>query len=422
MIHRFPYPDFEPVEVPERNLIAVRRPAGRNAEPDPEAVLRSALSSPLGTDRLRFLAKGKKRALILVDDATRATPAHLMAPLVVEELISAGMREEQIVFLGAVGSHRNMTAEERIRKLGAEVVERFEVLDHAWNNGEALFPLGTTEDGLEIVVNRLVEEADLLVGLGQVSPHRAAGFSGGSKIVLPGICGEGTVGQMHWFSILHPAEQVFGVRDNPVRERMDDVASAVGLDFILNAVLDQEGRLVEAVAGDFVAAHTRAARLSLEVNVVYLPRRADIVIADSRPGDRDFWQAGKALSACMFCVRRGGTIILATPCPEGISAEHPEVEEHGYVCVEEVVQQVANGHFRDLTAATHICGASRVLEHAHCVVVSPGIGPDRGARAKLPVGLSAQQALWEAFRRHGEDASVAILEHAADTFPIAEKA
>jgi nickel-dependent lactate racemase len=341
-----------------------------------------------------------------------------MAPLVVQELLSGGLREEQIKFLAAVGSHRYMTAEEKVRKLGKEIEERFEVLDHTWDKAESLLSMGATQDGLEIVVNRLVGEADLLVALGQVSPHRVAGFSGGAKIVLPGVCGEQTVGQTHWLSTFYPPEEVFGVPDNPIRKRMDEVASVVGLDFILNVVLDEEGRVVGAVAGDYIAAHRSAAQISLDVNVVHLDREADIVLADSRPGDRDFWQAAKAFSMCKFCVRPGGTIILVTPCAEGISAEHPEVEKHGYVGLEEVSRWVEQGRFSDLAAAAHIRNACRVLEHAHCAIVSPGIGPKRGREVNLPVVLSPQEALWGAFQRHGADASVAILEHAADTFPI----
>lgn len=421
MVHQFPYPGFEPVEVPERNLVAKEQTRRKGTEEAVGSILRRTLAAPVDLGRLRDLAAGKRSALVLVDDTTRATPAHLIAPLVVEELVSGGLREEQIVFLAAVGSHRNMTQEEKVRKLGKEIVERFEVLDHAWEDEKALVRLDEGQDGLDIVVNKAILDADLVVGLGQVSPHRVAGFSGGSKIVLPGICGEKTVSQVHWLSTFFPPVAVFGVRDNPMRQRMDEVGRAVGLDFVLNVALDDEARVLEAVAGDPVAAHRKAAELSVGANAVRFARRADIVIADSRPGDRDFWQAGKALTACMFCVCPGGTIILATPCPEGISAEHPEVEANGYVGVEEVRQRVMDGAFKDLTAAAHMCHICRALEHAHCAIISPGIGIERGRRASLPVVPSAQEALWQAFRRQGADASVAILEHAVDALPIIEK-
>lgn len=418
-MHHFPYAGFEPVEVPDKNLIPVGRP-DRRGSPEAVRVLEDALSAPEGTERLRSLAKGRRSALVLVDDATRPTPAHLMAPLVVEELMRGGLREEQIAFLCAGGSHRSMTEEEKVRKVGEDIAARFKVHDHEWDKEGVLVGLGRTEDGVDVVVNRLAREADLLVGLGQVCPHRVSGFSGGSKIVLPGICGQRTVGQTHWLSTYYPIEEIFGVRDNPVRKRMDDVARVVGLDFVLNVVMDEEGRVMGAVAGDFVAAHRKAARLAMEVNVVYLPRRADIVIADSRPCDRDFWQASKALASCSLSVRPGGDVIIATPCAEGIATDHPQVEEHGYSSAEEVTREVEGGRFEDLTGAAHICHTRRVLDHAHCVLVSPGIGAERGARAKLPVVVSAGEAVREAFRRQGDDASVLILEHCADTFPIVD--
>ena len=179
---------------------------------------------------------------------------------------------------------------------------------------------------IPVHVNKKILEADYVVGLGNIIPHCDAGFSGGAKIVQPGVCGFATTAATHIAAALLD-EIPLGDLNNPCRQGIEEVAGKVGLKFIINVVMSPSGEVIDVFAGDFIAAHRAGAILAEQVYGVEIPELADIVIVSSQPGDIDFWQGEKALISAYFCVKKGGIIIFVAPCYEGMEHNHPRLRD-----------------------------------------------------------------------------------------------
>ncbi len=419
MVVDFPYSDVPSLRIPDGNLLGVfaaRNPAPRAGV---DMLVREALASPIGSPRLREMARGAKRVLIVVDDNSRPTPVHAILPPVLDELGAAGVQTSRIEFLLALGTHRFMTDEEIAAKLGRGVAERFPVFNHDWNNPSACQLIGTTFKGVEVWMNKKVVQADLVIGIGLIMPIDVCGFTGGGKILVPGTCGRITNDEMHWNRVGVPDEQVMGRRDNAVRAAIDEMARKAGLGFIVNVILDPRAGVLHAVAGDMVDAHRRGCELSFEAHSVRLPCQADIVVADSHPFDIDFWQANKALDQAGLAVRKGGALILVTPCVEGFSATHGELSRHGYPPVEEIKRMVEQGTVGSKAVAVHMVQVSKVArERATVIVVTRGISPADLRRAGMEHAATPQEGLQKALELAGPGAKVAVLQGAAQMIPL----
>jgi len=418
MLYRFPYQDVEPIEIPDANLIGVyQAPVIRRNETEEEIVTRG-FANPIGAPRLRDAVKKGQHVLILCDDNTRETPAYLILPFLLEELHLAGVADDDIQILMALGTHREMTPQELETKLGPNVVERYPVFNHRWNDDDSLAYLGTTSSGLRIHINKRVHWADFIIGLGCIFPHAVAGFSGGGKIVVPGICGEATSGDMHWMMYGIPPAELYGHPDNPVRRIIDEVALQAGLSYLVDCVLDSHGKIVELVTGHPVVAHRVGCGISRRVHSITIPSRADIVVFDSYRTDLDYWQAIKAITPAGIVMKEGGIVIQVAQCPEGVSPSHPEVLEFGYrplVVIEELLRLGAI----DKSVAAHMIQASEVIvERGRGFLISPYISPNDTARLGFLHACNPQEALSQALSMKGSDATVIVLREAGDLLPV----
>jgi nickel-dependent lactate racemase len=279
---KFPYPGFPYLEIKKGNFLGLWEPREMLPSKDERDILKKAIANPVSSPPLSRLAKNKKNALIAVDDYTRTTPVATILPLVLDELSSAGLRNEAISIILAGGSHRSMTVEEIGRKLGDGVSTRFKVLLHDREHQGELESVGELQ-GCPVEIRKEAHLAALIVGIGHIAPHGVAGFSGGTKIIFPGLSGKGFTSLTHWLSVQHPQKEIIGRRDNPVRSILDKAASFTSLKFIINTISDAAGNLAGAVAGDPVAAHRRGAGISLRLKAVNLPFPPDILIIDSFP-------------------------------------------------------------------------------------------------------------------------------------------
>jgi len=346
---------------------------------DFEAALRARLEAPVGTAPLRELAAGRRHALILVEDSTRATPVDRILPVLLDYLNEAGLPDERVEILTAPGTHRVMTEPEVRAKVGEEAWSRVRISQHDCNHAASMTDLEpVTAGGVEIPVqvNRKVLEADLVIGLGNILPHCGAGFSGGAKILQPGVCGFATTSATHIAATLLP-EIPLGVMESPVREGIEEVARRVGLAFIINVVRDPKGRVLTIVAGDFVEAHRRGAEVSRRAYAVRLPAQADIVVVSSYPADIDWWQAEKGLIAAHFAVKTGGVIVFAAPCPEGLEHNHPLLRDWIRLSYEEGCAKIRTidpaDVSADLISADLGVDNAKIRERATILVVTDGL-------------------------------------------------
>jgi lactate racemase len=415
----FPYPGYEQIasaQIPDANLMGVYEPQAIG-EIDQEDVCARGFAKPYGAPRLRDAVKATDRVLILIEDGTRGTPVSRLLKRVVGDLWEAGVLDQQIRLLTAQGTHRKMRAAELRQKLG-KFYGRFIVCQHDWLEKMQLHDFGRTSDGTRVTANRLLLESDFTIGLGSIVPHRIMGFSGGAKIAFPGVSGREVQERCQWEAAQHRSESVMGVAENPMRLRIEEAAKLVGLRYIVNVVSDREKRIAGCFVGDPVAAHRAGCELCHEINAVELPRRADIVLIDSHPADRDFWQSAKGVYAGTMAVRDGGTLIVATPNREGVAYNHPNVLEIGYRSYEEIVRMVEAGEVDDVVGAAVLADVAQVMDRTDCILVSPGVTREETARLGFHYAATPQEALEMAFARQGDAASVAVLRHGGRILPL----
>ncbi len=287
-----------------------------------EALVREALAHPVGTEPLHRLAVGKRRVVLIASDHTRPVPSRLLVPPMLRE-IRRGNPEAEITILIATGCHRGTTREELREKFGPGIADTEKIVVHDCDDESNLVSLGRLPSGGELTINRLAAEADLLVSEGFIEPHFFAGFSGGRKSVLPGVASRRTVLYNHNSRFIADPRCRTGVTEgNPIHEDMRFAASAAGLAFILNVVLNSEKETVFAVAGEPEAAH-RAGRAFLTDRCQTETEPADIVMTGNGgyPLDQNLYQAVKGMTAAEAAVRKGGAIIMAAASEDGLGGE-----------------------------------------------------------------------------------------------------
>lgn len=249
------------------------------------AAMRQRMHAPIGTPRLSELARGKKSAAIIIDDISRPTPTAELLPLVLEELQAGGVPLSAVRIVIAAGGHEAASLEDNLKKVGEETAQRV-----AWElhdpDGE-LVPAGRSPSDIPLYINRTVMESELKIGIGSLTPHDGAGFSGGSKILVPGVAGTQTARYLHDF--LKGAKYRGGSIDNEFRRELDVITGRLGLNFIVNVMLNHRREVAALFAGDRVLAHREGSRVAGEKFVVTPETDVDVVIANSYPFDANLW-------------------------------------------------------------------------------------------------------------------------------------
>ena len=264
-----------------------------------ERQMNKAFSNPIGTRRLADIARDRRNAAIVIDDLSRPTPAATVIPYVLRELIEAGMPQNEIRFVVGGGSHRPLTAEEIAKKVGPDIVAQYEVVCHGFLDGDCK-GYGNLSDGMPVYINRVVAEADFKLALGGIYPHSAVGFGGGAKLIIPGVAGAATMWHFHG---CHPGRghAIIDGRDGVLdtRDVAEEAARLIGLDAVVNTVLNYRREIAGLFVGDFIHAHRAGARFALKAYGTEIPddlrAEADLVVTNCYPLDSDPLQTGKAL-------------------------------------------------------------------------------------------------------------------------------
>lgn len=408
------------MEIPDVNLAGIFDVFRNDSPVDEAAVLLAAMQSPIGTPRLKEMARGQESVLIVCDDVTRPTPAWKVIPTIINELREAGIQEECIEFIMALGTHRAMTEEEMRAKVGTAVFDRYRVYNHEWDNPDALEYMGKTDQGVEVWINKKVARAGLVIGVGRIMPIEVCGFTGGGKILVPGCCGEITNSDMHWTRVDVSSREIIGKRDNPIRHSIDSLARQAGLDFIVNIIMDSHQNIVDCVCGDLVEAHREGCERARKFHEVRIPREMDIVVVDGCPFDIEFWQANKALDTAGLVVRKGGAVICISPCHEGLSRSHEDILlEFGYRTRDQIRKLVESGKIHHKVVGVHMMQVSDVaVEKATVYMVTSGIPREHILRVGLNYARTPQEALDRALEQVGGDAKIAVLRSAAEMLPL----
>ena len=281
-----------------------------------------ALQNPIGTPRLKDIVKKDEKIVIITSDITRPMPTYKVLPLVLDELAEAGTKLSDITVIFGLGSHRQHTADEMKKLVGDALFDKLECIDS--DVGDCI-NLGTSESGTPIDVFAPVVKADRRICLGNVDYHYFAGYSGGSKAILPGTSSLRTIQANHSMMVEDAACKGV-VEGNPVRSDIDAVAGFVNIDFIVNVVLDEKKKIIKAVAGHYIKAHRKACDYLDRIYKAAVEKPADVVIvsAGGHPKDINLYQAQKALDNAQYAVKDSGAIIWVASCKEGLGDERFE--------------------------------------------------------------------------------------------------
>ena len=397
-------------EIPKRNLAWIIDRGSREPYGDVPKALREALRRPVASRPLRELASNARRVVILVDDYTRPTPQRLLLPTILNELREGGVRDQQVEVIVALGTHRPMRRSEMEEKYGAEILDRVEVRNFDCHDGAELIDIGKTSMGVEVVVSRRVYEADLVIGVGNIVPHCYAGWAGGGKIIQPGVCGVKTIEETHVAAgMTRPVFKMAGDPDNMVRRMIDEVAMKSGLRFIVNTVLNERDEVCHLAVGHPLKAFREGIKKAERLYLREIPDLADIVVVSSHPADIDYWQALKPTDYACLGVRRGGVIILVTPCPEGVSPVHGELRDMGLLTYDEALEAYRRGEIKDGVAAAALMIHAQIRGHARIICVSHGLSEEDKEALGFEHADSVEEALEMALRRMGEKAKVGVI-------------
>lgn len=398
------------VGIPDENIVFVADRIDAPAFANPEEEMRKALSTPIGTKPLRELVRGKDNVVIVGDDNTRPTPQMVIVPALLDELNAAGIPDERIKVVVALGTHRKMGEHEIKDKYGEEVFERVAVVNHDCKDSSKLVEIGIAEAGIPVRVNKVVYDADFVIGVGNIVPHCLAGWGGGGKIIFPGVCDEDTVALTHLeASKVRPLSQIMGTLDNKIRRKMDAVAVKAGLKLIINTVLNQEDKICYLAVGDPVKAFKEGVKAAEQIYCPEIPALADIVVVSSYPADIDYYQASKAILYATLAVKHGGTIVLVTPCYEGVSPIHPVIRERATLTFDENLKAVINNEIHDLIAASVLLLHAQALERAEVVCYSTGLSENDKKALGFRHAKTVEEAMELAFENQGKNAKVGIL-------------
>lgn len=392
---------------------------------DIPGAIQAALSQPIGSPPLRELAKSGDRVCIAFTDSTRACPDNLLVPAILDELEIAGIRDEDITLLCAIGMHRPSTQEEKIAKLGAATVSRYRVIDNEPQNPAALVDLGITPGKVPVHVHRAAVAADLLIATGIVEPHQYSGYSGGGKTVAVGAAGEALIAYTHRPAFVDdPCTRLGRIDGNPFQAAVSEAARRAGLRFILNVVLDDNQRILRIAAGHPESAFQELVAFARSIYEVPIPNQYDIVIGGvGHPKDSNLYQASRAASYLFFApvpvVRPGGYLIIPARCEdgagEGVGEQRFLTAMRDSPSIQFILDEARRNGYPPGQQRAFVM--AKVLEKARVVIVGSEY-PDLVTACKMIPAATVEQALEMASNELGSACNVLIVPHALLTLPV----
>ena len=305
--------------VPRENLMAVLEPPRIPRGEAQGEIMKKSLSNPIGTPPLKEIVRPGEKFALITSDITRPCPSRVVLPPVLEELREAGIGDSDITIIFALGSHRPHTEEEMKSLVGDRIYEGYRCIDH---DPSDCVSLGKTSRGTPVDLFRPVVEADRRVCVGNIEFHYFAGYSGGAKAVFPGVSTIEAIRANHRM-MLEEGSRTGNNKGNPVREDLEEIGRFIKIDFTFNVILDQDKKVIHAVAGDYIKAHRAGCEKLDALGKVPIEEQADIVIvsAGGFPKDINVYQAQKALDNALWAVLRGGVVIWVASCGEGLGSK-----------------------------------------------------------------------------------------------------
>jgi lactate racemase len=405
------------VDLPDSHVTVIE-PVYRAPAPDPHATLLAAMHAPVDRPPLQAIVKPGQRIAISVCDVTRAQPRREMIEAIFAEL--PHVPREDVTILVATGRHRANTPVELERMLGADIIRACRVINHDSRDTSTLQYVGRTSTGVEVRLNRDWLEADIRITTGFVEPHFFAGFSGGPKMVAPGLAGLDTVMTLHDARRIGHAKATWGITEgNPIHDDVREIARMVPVDFSIDVTLNRDQQITAAFAGDILSAHGRACAYAKDTAMRAVAEPYDVVLTTNAgyPLDQNLYQAVKGMSAAAQIVKPGGTIICAAECRDGL----PDHGSYGSVLASqpdpEALLAMINTPGYSAPDQWQVQIQAQVQMKATVLVKTSGLSDAALRAAHFQPIADVSEAVRDALRAVGPDATLCVLPQGPQTIP-----
>ena len=405
------------VSLPD-DRVTVIEPVLRPAVSDPHATLMRAIQSPIGCGRLRDQVRPGQRIAISVCDVTRAQPRRDQILALFEEM--PGVPDTDVTIFIATGTHRSNTPAELERMLGRHILGRFRVVNHDSRDETTLAHVGVTATGVPVYLNREFLQADVRITTGFVEPHFFAGFSGGPKMVAPGLAGLATVMTLHDARRIGHPNATWGVTEgNPVHDDVREIARMVGVHFAIDVTLNREQKITAAFAGDILEQHRAACAYAKDTAMRAVPDPFDVVLTTNSgyPLDQNLYQAVKGMSAAAKIVKPGGTIVCAVECRDGL----PNHGSYGAVLASQPTPEALLAMIGAPGYSTpdqwQVQVQAQIQMKAKVLVKTSGLSPDQVRAAHFAPIDDVERAVRDALGRESGNATLCVLPQGPQTIP-----
>ncbi len=399
------------VELPDARV--VRSLAYKDAPPlaDPAGEVERLLREPLGSPPLSELARGRRDACIAICDITRPVPNELILRPVLRTLEEAGIPRERITILIATGLHRESKPHEIVEMVGEEIAAHYTIADHRGQELDEHTYLGESPRGVPIWIDSRYVHADLKITVGLIEPHLMAGFSGGRKLICPGLAGLETVKVWHGPAFIeHPNADCGILEGNPVHEENTWIARRAGCDFIVNVVIDSQRRPLKFVAGDMEQAFHAGVEFVRDVVIDTVREPVDVVVTSAAgyPLDTTFYQSIKGMTGALPIVKPGGTIIVAASLTEGIGSREFQQLFSEHATLEAFVERILDDDYFVLDQ-WQLEELAKVRRKARVKMVSDGLPAETLNGLFVESVPSVEQAVADSLAEYGPSATIAVI-------------
>lgn len=387
---------------------------------DESAAIRSGLRSPIGTKPLSDHVNPGDSVVIVHTDITRATPNERILPVILDELETAGVKRDEITLLNGLGTHRSQTDEELRGMLGDFIVENYRCTQHDCFDGQNLISIGKTSFGHPVRINRSYMEADVKILTGFIEPHFFAGFSGGPKAILPSLSGSESVFTNHGFEMIAHPNATWGITyGNPIWEEMLEVAKMTEPTFLLNVTLNSNREITGVFAGNMEKSHKKGCEFVQQSAMVPIDEPYDIVITTNSgyPLDQNLYQSVKGLSAAKQIVKRGGVIIIATACEDGLP-DHGRYAEllHNGGSPDGIIEMVSQTGY-SAHDQWQVQVQAQIQLHADVYVYSDGLSGQQIESAQFKASHNIEKTVEGLINKYGPETRICVLPEGPLTIP-----
>ena len=399
------------LDIPYENYMGTLSPKDTREIEDPINEVRRALANPIGCKKIKELVSSQNKVIILASDVSRPSPSSILLPPILEELKEAGVSNNQIAIVFGLGVHRKQTEEEKMKLVGENVYNQIRCIDHDIDN---CVKIGTTKRGNDVFVFREILKADFIIATGNIEFHYFAAYSGGAKAVAPGVCGRETIANNHKH-FLDPKAKAGLIKGNPVREEIEEIGEMVGVDFMVNAVLNSHKKLAKVVSGEVTKAHREGTKYINDMFRVEIDELADIVITSpgGYPKDIDLYQTHKAMENASLAVKKGGIIIVAGECRDGLGEGKFAEALNGKLSPQELIEELKNNFILGRHKASRV---AKIHLDSEIYLVS-NLADEIKKKLFIKNYSSLEEAFLNALKIQGEKAKVLVIPYGSSTLP-----